>query len=147
MNFRKQALKKLSLLFSILIFSIPCVFAESKDELQSCINKTLDENRPQDEPICYARESERLDGLMNALFTSKLSDIDNLPLSINVPVELQKKARAEFVKAQEHWLVYLESACKFESDTTLGSGHALVFYGCKIDLTKSRIAELTNSGF
>ena len=117
------------------------------DGLPECLDRSLKEGATRGDDYCYAQESERLDKEVEVLFTEKLRQIDSLPRALTVSKELQRQARRNFTEAQEHWAAYRDAACRFESDTNLGTGRPRAYSSCRMELDKRRIADLQASGF
>ncbi|TXD63278.1 DUF1311 domain-containing protein [Ralstonia sp. TCR112] len=128
--------------FAIAVISLSAF----SDELENCVQQAM-KGHPNDDMYCYAQESLRLESQEEKLFSDKLRQLNNLPSSLEISSELKRKARHDFLEAQKHWKTYVEAACRFSSDSNLGSGRARAYSQCKIDLIKRRISDLEVSGF
>ena len=133
---------------SITIATLLALFASwsscsAAEELAVCLSTT----EPTLDVYCYAREADRLQQVSETFYAQKLREFDSLPAALAISNDLKQSARSHFVVAQTHWREYEEAFCRFQSDTTLGTGRELVYSRCKIDLTKRRIAELQAAGF
>ena len=117
------------------------------DGLSECLDRSLREAATHGDAYCYAQESKRLDKEVEALFTEKLRQLDSLPGALAVSEDLQRQARKDFTEAHRHWAAYKDTACRFESDTNLGTGRPRAYSSCRIEMDKRRIADLQASGF
>lgn len=117
------------------------------DPLSECLERALKEGATQGDAYCYAQESERLDKEVEARFAERLRQLDSLPRALAVSEDLRRQARHNFTEAQGHWVAYRDAACRFESDTNLGTGRPRAYSFCRIELDKRRIADLQASGF
>ena len=127
----------------LLLAPVPS-FAEG---LSECLDRWLKEGATHGDAYCYAQESERLDKEVEILFTEKLRQLDSLPKELAVSKDLQRQARHNFTEAQKHWAAYRDAACRFKSDSNLGTGRPRAYSACRIELDKRRIADLQASGF
>ncbi|MGM3277388.1 lysozyme inhibitor LprI family protein [Ralstonia sp. 24A2] len=136
-----NAIRVLALL--LLVFPVPSF----SDALSDCVDRSLKDGSVHGDAYCYAQESDRLEKELESLFSEKLRQLEGLPQALEVSKELRAEARRNFTEAQTHWMAYEQAACRFQADSTLGTGRPRAYSICKITLVKRRISDLEASGF
>ena len=96
-------------------------------------------NTSHETAVCAAKEGERLDKELNAVYRQALTSIDQRE---DLPEGMRTGVKKTLRDAQRRWIDFRKLDCQAFSDSINGTGHAIGFHQCMNAHTEARIQQL-----